>query len=71
MAPLICFYGASAHELNYETTDAKGMGVGSLSYAFSDAFANASATQSYTELFDQIKNRMSVLAPRQSPQARG
>lgn len=70
-APLICFYGASAHELNYETTDAKGNGVGSLSYAFSDAFANASATQSYAELFDQIKNRMSVLAPRQTPQAEG
>ena len=71
LAPLICFYGASAHELNYETKDANGQGVGSLSYAFSDAFANASSTQSYAELFDQIKNRMSVLAPRQSPQAEG
>ncbi len=71
LAPLICFYGASAHELNYETTDANGNGVGSLSLAFSDAFANAKPTQTYKELFDQVRNKMAVLAPKQSPQAEG
>ena len=71
LAPLICFYGASAHELNYETKDTDGKGVGSLSLAFSDAFANANPNQTYAELFDQIKNKMSTSAPRQSPQAEG
>ncbi len=71
MAPLVCFYGASAHELNYETKSSDGTGVGSLSLAFSDAFTNAKPTQTYAELFDQIKIKMSVLAPRQTPQAEG
>lgn len=70
-APLVCIYGASAHELNYETKTKDGVGVGSLSLAFSDAFASAKSNQSYEELFDQIKLKMSVLAPRQSPQLEG
>jgi hypothetical protein len=71
LASLICIYGASAHELNYETKDANGNGVGSLSLAFSDAFANARNSESYEELFDQVKNKMAAIAPRQTPQAEG
>jgi hypothetical protein len=70
-ASLVCLYGASAHELNYETKDKNGNGVGSLSLAFSEVFANAPTTLSYAELFDQIKIKMAVSAPRQTPQAEG
>jgi hypothetical protein len=71
LASLVCIYGASAHELNYETKDKNGKGVGSLSLAFSEVFANAPSTLSYDELFDQVKIKMSVSAPRQTPQAEG
>jgi len=71
MAPMVCFFGASPHQLNYETEDEKGQGVGSLSYAFSRVFSNASKTSTYRGIFDKIKVEMSGFAPNQTPQAEG
>jgi hypothetical protein len=71
LAPMVCFFGASPHELNYETEDENGKGVGSLSYAFSKVFSNASKGSTYRGLFDKIKVEMSGFAPRQTPQAEG
>ncbi len=71
MAPMVGFFGASPHELNYETEDENGKGVGSLSYAFSRVFANADKNSTYRGLFDKIKVEMSGFAPRQTPQAEG
>lgn len=71
MAALVCFFGASPQELNYETEDEKGKGVGSLSYAFSRVFSNADKNSTYGGIFDKIKVDMSSYAPRQTPQAEG
>jgi hypothetical protein len=71
MAAMVGFFGASPHELNYETEDEKGNGVGSLSYAFSKVFSNADKNSTYGGLFDKIKAEMSSFAPRQTPQAEG
>lgn len=71
MAAMVGFFGASPHELNYETEDEKGNGVGSLSYAFSKVFSNADKNSTYGGLFDKIKAEMSGFAPRQTPQAEG
>ncbi|MCB9251214.1 MAG: caspase family protein [Flavobacteriales bacterium] len=71
LAAMVGFFGASPHELNYETEDENGNGVGSLSYAFSKAFANADKNTTYGGLFDKIKVAMSGFAPRQTPQAEG
>ena len=71
MASMVGFFGASPHELNYETEDEKGNGVGSLSYAFSKFFSNADKNSTYRGLFDKIKVELSGFAPRQTPQAEG
>ncbi len=71
MASMVGFFGASPHELNYETEDDNGKGVGSLSYAFSRVFANADKNSTYRGIFDKIKIEMSGFAPRQTPQAEG
>jgi hypothetical protein len=71
MAPMVGFFGASPQELNYETEDENGKGVGSLSYAFSRVFAGATKSTTYRGLFDKIKVEMSGFAPKQTPQAEG
>jgi metacaspase-1 len=70
-APMACFYGAAAHQLNYEYRIDEKTSVGSLSYAFSKAFTEASATTTYKGLFDRIKVEMASIAPNQSPQSEG
>ena len=71
MAPMAAFFGAAPNQLNFETKDEEGKGVGSLSYVFSKKFANAGKNSTYRGLFDQIKLEMSAIAPRQQPQAEG
>ena len=71
LAPMAAFFGASPNQLNFETKDESGKGVGSLSYAFSKKFAEADKSTTYRGLFDQIKLEMSSSAPRQQPQAEG
>ncbi|MBK9017590.1 MAG: caspase family protein [Saprospiraceae bacterium] len=41
LASMVSFFGASPNQLNYETISAEGKEVGSLSYAFSQTFAEA------------------------------
>ncbi len=71
MAPMVAFFGAAQHQLNFETKDEDDNGVGSLSYAFGKKLAAASPTTTYRGLFEQIKLEMSVIAPSQNPQVEG
>jgi hypothetical protein len=71
LAPYVLFSGSSASELNFETFDENNRRVGSLSYCFSRAMANADKNTSYIGMFDQIRTEMSSKAPRQSPQIEG
>lgn len=71
LAPMISLFGSSANQLNYETTNAQGQSVGSLSYAFSQAFIEAKKESSYRALFEKIQVKMSYLAPNQTPQSEG
>lgn len=71
VAPLVVISGASADQLNYETKDDDGNGVGSLTYTFSKVMADVENTLTYRELFDRIKIEMSRVAPNQTPQIEG
>ncbi|MEZ4958366.1 MAG: caspase family protein [Saprospiraceae bacterium] len=71
LAPMVAFFGAAQNQLNFETRDEEGRGVGSLSYAFSKKIASASPSTTYRGLFEQIRLEMSAIAPRQQPQAEG
>ena len=71
LAPMASFYGASPRELNYETLDQQSKPVGSLSYAMASVLANMKDIYTFQELFDRIKLKMKVLAPRQNPQWEG
>ncbi len=72
LAPMITMSGAGQHELNYEYYDyEKDSSYGSLSYAVSQVLSNADENTTYRSLFDQIKIKMSTIAPRQSPQIEG
>ena len=70
-APLVCYFGAGPGQLNFETTDAQGNGVGSLSLAFANALSSAATVPTYESLFDRIKGEMAGTAPTQTPQAEG
>ena len=71
LAPMVSFFGAGANQLNYETISSDGQSVGSLSYAFSQAFSKAKKETSYRALFEKIQLNMASLAPNQSPQSEG
>lgn len=72
LAPMVTMSGAGQHELNYEYYDyEKDSSYGSLSYAVSQVLSNADENTTYRSLFDQIKIKMSTIAPRQSPQIEG
>ena len=71
LAPFVLFSGASADELNYETTDENGNGVGSLSYAISKAFSTTDQNVTYRAIFANILATMAVVAPRQTPMLEG
>ena len=71
LAPMVAFFGAAPNQLNFETRDENGNGVGSLSYAFCKKFSEAGPNTTYRGLFDKIKLEMSSIAPRQQPQVEG
>ena len=71
LAPMASYYGASPRELNYETLDDQSKPVGSLSYAMASVLAKMKTVYSFEELFDRVKLKMKVLAPRQNPQWEG
>lgn len=69
-AGMVCFFGSGQDELNYEYQDNE-IGYGSLSYAISKALIESDNTTSYRALFENIKNKMAVIAPKQTPQVEG
>jgi len=71
MAPMVLFAGASFNELNYETTDDEGNGVGSLSYCITKVFSEMEEGMTYRSLFNKIHSTMSTVAPRQTPMLEG
>lgn len=71
LAPMASYYGASPRELNYETLDDQSKPVGSLSYAMASTLVKMKTVYSFEELFERVKLKMKVLAPRQNPQWEG
>ncbi|MBL7111998.1 MAG: caspase family protein [Bacteroidales bacterium] len=71
MAPFILFAGASFNELNYETTDDEGNGVGSLSYCIAKSFSEMEEGMTYRSVFNKVHSTMSTVAPRQTPMLEG
>jgi len=71
MAPLVIFAGASFNELNYETLDENGNGVGSLSYSIAKVFNDIEEGMTYRSFFNKIHSNMSTIAPRQTPMLEG
>lgn len=71
MAPMVLFAGASFNELNYETIDENGNGVGSLSYSITKVFTEMEKGMTYRTLFNKVHASMSTVAPRQTPMLEG
>jgi len=71
MAPMVLFAGASFNELNYETLDENGNGVGSLSYSVTKVFTELEEGMTYRTLFNKVHASMSTVAPRQTPMLEG
>ena len=70
-APMVLFAGASFNELNYETLDEDGNGVGSLSYSITKVFTEMEEGMTYRTLFNKVHSSMSTVAPRQTPMLEG
>jgi metacaspase-1 len=71
LANMVCFYGSTQYQLNYEYSPDKENYYGSLSYAMSEAISNIESGASYRALFDRLALIMSKIAPRQTPVAEG
>jgi len=71
MAPFVLFAGASFNELNYETKDDDGNGVGSLSYCIAKSFSEMEEGMTYRSVFNKVHSIMSTVAPRQTPMLEG
>lgn len=71
LSPMVVISGASADQLNYETRDAEGKGVGSLSFTLSKVLTEVDGSLSYRDLFDRVKIEMNKLVPNQTPQIEG
>ncbi len=69
-AGMVCFSGSSQDELNYEYEE-NNIGYGSLSYVMSKALIESDNSTSYRALFENVKNKMAVIAPKQTPQVEG
>ncbi|MBL7807822.1 MAG: caspase family protein [Saprospiraceae bacterium] len=70
-ASMTAFFGATAGQLNYETKDETGQGIGSLTYAFCQKLNESGPNTTYRVLFDQVKTAMAGIAPYQTPQYEG
>lgn len=71
MGSFVLFAGARFDELNYETKDDNGNGVGSLSYSISKAMTQVEQGESYRSLFAKVLAVMAEVAPNQSPMLEG
>jgi hypothetical protein len=70
LAPMISFFGSSAHESNKEHSE-DGKGMGSLSFSLGKVLTEANEKVSYRALFDMVKNQMASIVPYQTPQLEG
>ena len=68
---MVAFFGAMAHQLNYEVKGDDGNSYGALSYAFSQAMTSVGSDASYRGLFDRMRLIMSARAGKQIPEAEG
>lgn len=71
LGKFVLISGASAHEVNYETEDENGNGVGSLSYCLSKVLASVPKGTTYRSLFAAVLSEMASRAPKQTPQLEG
>jgi hypothetical protein len=72
LGKMVLISGAQSQEVNYETEDDSGKGVGSLSYCLSKALSNVKpGSTTYRALFAQVLSEMAVKAPKQTPQIEG
>jgi hypothetical protein len=71
IAEMVTFYASSSQELNYEFRANDGVNYGPLSYALASAISQGHLNQSFEELFYRIKQKMTEVAPNQSPFADG
>jgi metacaspase-1 len=71
LGKFVLFSGSAAHELNHETFDENGNGVGSLSYCLSKALTSMPERSTYRALFARVRAEMAGSAPGQTPQLEG
>ena len=71
LAPMASYFGASPRELNFETLDDQQRPVGSLTLAVSKVLTAMPLPYSFEEVFDRVKSKMRIMAPRQNPQWEG
>lgn len=70
-APFVLFAGSKFDEVNYETKDENGNGVGSLSFAVSKAFMEIDDNSTYSSVFARVMEIMADIAPKQTPMMEG
>ena len=71
MGSLVVFSGSSPNQVNRETKDEYGNGVGSLSYAFAKAISGLPANANYQLLFQKVKATIQADEPAQIPMFEG
>jgi hypothetical protein len=71
LGKFVLISGASAHEVNYETEDDNGNGVGSLSYCVSKVMNSMPKGTTYRAMFAAVLSEMANKAPKQTPQLEG
>lgn len=70
-ANMIVFSASSPNQVNYETKDLNGLGVGSLSYAFAKALSSMRDGMTYQLLFEKVKAIIQSGIPNQIPLIEG
>jgi hypothetical protein len=68
---MVVFSASSPNQVNYETHDAAGKGVGSLSYAVARAMQRMNARTTYADLFSSVKAFIQAEHPQQLPMMEG
>lgn len=70
-ANMVVFSASSPNQVNYETHDAKGQGVGSLSYAVAKALQQLPRQATYQQLFASVKSMIQAEYQQQLPMMEG
>jgi hypothetical protein len=68
---MVVISAASPNQVNYETKDPEGQGVGSLSIAFAKAMGELEKGSNYRYLFEKIKSKIQSDFPMQIPMIEG